>query len=93
MKIIKALGREKFDFSPGEESMLALLRKHGPLNTVELADLHYKKRKRPWHAMIIINSTMRSLMAKIERNKESFIVERSLSVGRGPLMYKVKRAS
>lgn len=80
---------KRIEYSPTEGKMLELLREHGLLSTAQLADLHYGTRERPWHAMVIINSAMRSLMAKAARNREPFIIDRFKPVGRNPMMYKI----
>ena len=83
----------RIEYSPAEQALLALLKAHKMLDATQLADLHYKGRERPWHAAIIINSAMRSLIAKAERNRETFVINRFKPVGRKPSVYRLVKGA
>ena len=67
----------KLKYSPSEKALLDILsNRKSRITSDELAKLYYAKRQRlrkkmpPYHARIIINSTLRSLMEKTKANRD-----------------------
>jgi hypothetical protein len=70
-------------FSPSEEKIIDLLKKHSKLTTAQLADKFYKK-NRPEYARVIISGVVRSLVKKTARSKD-FRVKSSKRSGPWPI--------
>lgn len=81
----------KVEYSPTERRLLELLRKHRrALTTAELVDLYYTAPGgKPWHAAIVINTALRSLIDKAAHNGEPFIVQRERPPGRRGSTYRL----
>ena len=70
-------------FSPSEEKIIDLLKKHNKLTTAQIADKFYKK-DRPEYARVIISGVVRSLVKKTARSKD-FRVKSSHRRGPHPM--------
>jgi hypothetical protein len=65
-------------YSPTEERLLELIPRDGQqVDTHVLVDQFYKNRKKPFHAYVYIGNAMRTLVKKVNRNRESFKLKRT----------------
>lgn len=82
---------EKVNYSSMERKLYALIPKDGtPINTLKLMKKYYGNDV-PFNGRIIVTGMMRSLIAKVERNKEPFVITKSARNGPNPIEFQVKR--
>jgi len=69
----------KYKYSPAEEVLLKLIPARGKrIDSNELTERYYAmKEKKPYYGKIFVNSSMRTLIEKIEANNERFKIFRS----------------
>lgn len=62
----------KYKYSPAEKELLELIpARGGRIDSNELTERYYaSKKKKPYYGKIFVNSSMRTLMGKIEANNE-----------------------
>ncbi len=85
----------KYSYSPAEDVLLKLLPSNGStIGSAKLAERYYSriKKEMPFHGRIFVNTTMRSLSAKVKANHEPFKImrerdESSGGQGRRPYIY------
>ena len=70
---------KKRAYSPMELSLLNLVGR-SKVTTADLVESHYGRHK-PYHAAIVVASTMRSLIRKVKANHEKFIIVGSKAAG------------
>lgn len=81
-------------YSAMEQGLLALLQNSpdAGLSTLELVKAYYKKRA-PRNARQSVTVTMSSLIDKVRRNKEQFIIKRTRRAGPSPVQFWLERKS
>jgi hypothetical protein len=81
----------KIRYSPTEERLLAILRKHKtPIDSDALCDIFYADDPhKPWNAQGSINAAMRSLIKKCVYNSEPFVITKSDRRGPHPIEFQL----
>jgi hypothetical protein len=84
-------GKRKIKYSPRERAIFMLLPQNGKsINTHSLIDRYYKK-KAPVNARMCIIGAMRSLISKVQRNREPFRIKKSDRSGPHPMEFWVEK--
>lgn len=80
-------------YSDKEKAVFALLRRHGnrPVDTIKLLHSYYDGRPVPFNGQVALNGTIRSLVTKVERNKEPFRIRKSERRGPHPMEYWIEK--
>jgi len=83
---------KKIKYSTMEIKLLGLLSKGAVISSDELVNKLYKVGEVPYYARESVTATLRTLMRKIEHNKEPFIITKTSPGGPYPTRYqKLKR--
>lgn len=72
-------------YSPQERALFALLREE-PRDSETISKLYYNG-SMPYHGRRIVSTTLRELVHKVERNRESFRIIRSKRSGPIPMSF------
>jgi hypothetical protein len=83
----------KYRYSEKEKQMFEFLSKK-PIDSATLVQAFYAKHRgnKPVNAAVALNGTMRSLMNKVEMNKEKFRIHKSDRRGPHPVEYWIEAA-